>query len=101
MAKTLIEQLQAAEEAVKKAIERRDELAAKIEAEQALSSIQTGNVIVFNYGRAETRKEYTGTVLGVADTDKGRRIKVQYGEGFDAAIVVIDPSAVVSVKEGE
>ncbi|BAP15819.1 hypothetical protein AVU67_gp13 [Ralstonia phage RSJ2] len=97
MAKTLIEQLTAVESQIKTLETKRDELAAKIEAEQALSNVAAGTTIVFNYGRAETRKELTGVVKGVADTDKGRRIKVESGEGFDATIYVIEPAAVVRV----
>lgn len=94
---TKIEQLQAVEAKIAELTTKRDALAASIEAEQALAKVETGATIKFNYGRAETRKEHEGTVLGVAETDKGKRFKVQYGEGFDAAIVVIDASAIVAV----
>ncbi|BAP34905.1 hypothetical protein AVU43_gp11 [Ralstonia phage RSJ5] len=97
MAKPLIDQLTAIEASIKTLTEKRDGIAAAIEAEQALTNIATGSSITFNYGRAETRKEYTGVVKGVADTDKGKRIKVEYGEGFDATIVIIDTSAIVKV----
>ncbi|APU00321.1 hypothetical protein HOR55_gp34 [Ralstonia phage RS-PII-1] len=95
--KTLTEQLIAIEAQIKKLEEKRDTLAVAIENEAALSNLSPGSTIRFNYGRAATRKELEGVVLGVQDTDKGRRIKVQYGEGFAADVVVVDPAAVVEV----
>lgn len=69
-------------------------------AEKSASAMQTlsqGVTVKFMYGRGETRAERTGIVLAVAETDKGKRIKVQYGEGFDVELAVIDPAAILEV----
>jgi len=71
---------------------------ATLESLQALENVETGDVVHFNFGRGENRKEHVGTVLGVADTDKGRRIKVYTGEGFDAQVLTIGVAEIVSVQ---
>ncbi|WP_155754006.1 hypothetical protein [Burkholderia vietnamiensis] len=75
------------------------EMEAAAAAGSAMDKLASGDVIEFMFGRGETRKQRAGVVLGIADTDKGKRIKVQTGEGFDAEILVISPDAIVAVAE--
>jgi len=77
-----------------------DKLAKLKAAEQsaaAMANLAAGSEIRFVYGRGETRAARTGTVLAIAETDKGTKIKVQYGEGFDVELAVIDAGAVLGV----
>jgi sRNA-binding protein len=97
MAKTAIEQLEAlktrhAADALKIA-----ELEASIKAASALATLKKEDVIEFNYGRGETRGQFSGEVRSIFETDKGQRIKVLYGEGAEEQIVVIAPNDVIRV----
>lgn len=76
-----------------------DTLEAAEKSTNAMSTLASGDVIEFVFGRGENRKQRAGVVLGIAETDKGKRIKIQTGEGFDSEILVIDPSAIVAVAE--
>lgn len=76
-------------------IAKADALDAAEKAANTLANLSAGDVIEYMYGRGENRKQYAGVVNGVAETDKGKRVKVTTGEGFDAEIHVIDPSAIV------
>ena len=71
-----------------------EKVAAELAALAALENLAEGTVIHYKHGRAP-QTEYVGTVLGVADTSAGRRIKVYTGSGFDAETHVIAPAAVV------
>jgi hypothetical protein len=96
MAKLTVEALRAkAAEYTAKA----DALEAAEKAGNTLANLASGGVIEFMFGRGETRKQRAGVVLGIAETDKGKRIKIQTGEGFDAEILVISPDAIVAVAE--
>jgi hypothetical protein len=75
------------------------ELEAVAAAGNAMANLASGDVIEFMFGRGETRKQRAGVVLGIAETDKGKRIKLQVGEGFDAEILVITSDAIVAVAE--
>lgn len=77
-----------------------DALEAQEKAAAALDSLKQGDVIRFNYGRGETRGEFTGEVRAVFDTDKGKGIKVIKGSGADEEIVTIRPGDIVAVGEG-
>lgn len=99
MAKTIQEQIVALRTRIEADKAKLKELEAVENAAKALANLKAGSAIEFIYGRAENRKQYAGVVMGIADTDKGTRIKVQYGEGFDAQIVVIAPGDVVAVAE--
>jgi hypothetical protein len=75
------------------------ELEAAQKAADAMQNLSQGDAVVFMYGRGETRKQYTGEVRAVFDTDKGKRVKVLAGEGADEEIYVIEPSAIVAVPD--
>lgn len=67
---------------------------AKMAAEAIRDNIEPGDVVTFQHGRAETAKQYDGTVMGVKDGENGRWVKVQVGEGFDAEVFTIRTAAV-------
>jgi hypothetical protein len=73
------------------------ELEAAQKAADAMQNLSQGDTVQFMYGRGETRKQYTGEVRAVFDTDKGKRVKILAGEGADEEIYVIEPSAIVGV----
>jgi hypothetical protein len=77
------------------------ELEAAEKAAAAMQNLSKDDPVVFMYGRGETRKQYTGTVRAVFETDKGKRVKVLAGEGADEELYVIEPSAIVGVGEAE
>jgi len=83
---------------IKSDTEKRAEQVAILDARIALENISAGAPINFIYGRGENRKVHTGKVLAVAETDKGKRIKVQYGEGFDVDVAVIAPCDIVGAS---
>lgn len=63
----------------------------------ALENLAPGSTITARVGRGDTSKEVEAYVLGIKDTDAGRRIKVSVGSGFDAEIVIIQETQIVSV----
>jgi hypothetical protein len=73
------------------------ELEAAQKAADAMQNLSQGDTVQFMYGRGETRKQYTGEVRAVFETDKGKRVKILAGEGADEEIYVIEPSAIVGV----
>lgn len=65
-----------------------------------LDSVKQGSVIVARVGRAETAREVTASVVGVQTLENGdRRLKIYFGDGFDAETVVIQDSQIVDVKQ--
>jgi hypothetical protein len=69
---------------------RRYELVALAEGELDLSRVEQGTEVRFTYGRAETKKELVGTVLGRKAQPKGADlVRISTGEGFDAQVVTV------------
>lgn len=62
-------------------------MAAKYEAELAAdfirNNIEAGDVINFSHGRADTKKDLVGTVVGVKSDTNGTWVAVTVGEGFE------------------
>jgi hypothetical protein len=74
------------------------EVRQELETSERLASVGVGTLVTIKLGRAETTREVAGEVLGVKDDDNGaRRYKVSYGEGFDADVVIIQPSQIVAI----
>jgi hypothetical protein len=96
MAKLTIESLKAriAADTLKLA-----ELEAAAAAGNAMANLASGDVIEFLYGRGNTRRQYTGVVRAIYETDKGKRVKVLTGEGVNEELLVIAPDAIVAVAE--
>jgi hypothetical protein len=63
-----------------------------------VAQLKANDVIMFRFGRKDNRQDITATVLGVYDTEKGRRIKVFYGEGLEADTKTIKPGDVMAVR---
>ena len=68
----------------------------------SFESLVPGAIVVFDFGRGETRRELTGVITGVKAADpanpkSGALIRVAVGEGFDAEILTAQPSNVKSV----
>jgi hypothetical protein len=74
------------------------EVKQELETSERLASVGVGTLVTIKLGRAETTREVAGEVLGVKDDDNGaRRYKISYGEGFDADVVIIQPSQIVAI----
>ena len=71
-----------------------DALKAAVAAQEAVLSVSPGDLVAFNFGRADTRTVLTGEVEAVAD----ERIRVRIGAGFDAELKTIYKRDVVSVN---
>lgn len=57
----------------------------QVASDLARNDVQTGDNVSFKFGRGDTRKVLTGTVLGVKDEANGRWVAIGAGEGFDYA----------------
>ncbi|QUN58890.1 hypothetical protein [Burkholderia cenocepacia] len=99
MAKTIAERIAEYRSKAADYTAKADALEAQEKAAAALDSLKQGDTIRFNYGRGETRGEFTGEVRAVFDTDKGKGIKVIKGIGADEQIVVIRPGDIVGIGE--
>ena len=62
-----------------------------------LDTVGVGSRIKFNVGRGETRREVEGVVIARAEGGEDRRLKVQFGEGFDIEVAVIQPAHITQV----
>lgn len=77
-----------------------DKLEGQFRSADLLDSITTGSVIKARVGRAETAREVQASVVGVQTLENGdRRLKIFFGEGFDAETVVIQDSQIVDVVQ--
>lgn len=56
---------------------------AQLAAEAIKNNIEAGDEVTFNYGRGDSKKELSGTVLGIKDDANGRWVAISAGEGFD------------------
>ncbi|OXI42134.1 hypothetical protein [Burkholderia aenigmatica] len=98
MAKTIAERIAEYRGKAADYTAKADALEAQEKAAAKLNSLKQGDEIRFNYGRGETRGEFTGEVRAVFDTDKGKGIKVIKGSGADEEIVTIRPGDIVAVE---
>lgn len=80
-----------------------NELAAEINAIDALAAVTVGSKVIVTVGKGEAAKEVEAVVVGVREEEDGSKtLKVQYGEGFDADIAVVKASKVkLPAAEGE
>lgn len=75
------------------------ELQAELAALEALANVKEGDVVYFATGRAETRAVIGGRVLAVAETEKGKQLRVFAGEGINASCYTLTSGQVLSVNE--
>lgn len=99
MAKSIREQIAALEAKL---------AALKVQAENEIdpSSIVAGATVSFEYGKGDTKRTLSGVITGIKPADpavpkSATLIRVAVGEGFDAQIVTIYPTAVRSVAKVE
>lgn len=70
----------------------------QLESVDLLASVAAGSNVIIRVGRAETSREVSATILGVKTTDSGDiRYKASFGEGFDAEVVIIQESQIISL----
>lgn len=62
-----------------------------------LDTVGVGTRIKFYVGRGETRREVEGVVIARAEGGEDRRLKAQFGEGFDTEVAVIQPAHITQV----
>ena len=96
------------EQQVAKLVTRLNELVSQYQlAEQSLTATQNelaelnrvdtiaeGDVVLFTIGRGEDAKELSGNVLAVAETEKGKQLRVFAGEGFEAQVYTLSAKQV-------
>lgn len=101
MAKTNREKLASVESRIEKLKAEAEVLRANLGNEVDTSKIVAGRVVDFNYGKAPNLRPLSGAVVGVKAAVPGEKggtlVRVAVGEGFDAQIVTIFPSAVTKV----
>lgn len=82
--------------------EKFNTLKAEYDVIEALNSVAVGTAVSIKIGRAETTRVVDGVVIAVKiEEDGSAKYKVQYGEGFDADIAVVNASGFVSVMPSE
>lgn len=75
-----------------------NELNAELENITRLAELAPGQQVKISQGRAETRREVVGTVVGIKEDDDGaKKYKVQIGSGFDADFAVVGGSGIIEV----
>ena len=76
-----------------------EKLEAQFRSADLLDMVQAGSIIVARVGRAETAREVVASVVGVQRLENGdRRLKIYFGEGFEAETVVIQDSQIVDIQ---
>lgn len=85
-------------------------LAQKIEATRALlakylalenslaqiNNVEVGDDVTFKFGRAEKARNISGKIIAIGDTEQGRIVAVQTGEGLDVKTVKVRAADIVS-----
>lgn len=101
MAKTIREQIASIDAQVAKLAAKKVELEAKVGNEVDTTLIVAGATVDFNYGKSPNLRALTGQVVAVKPNEPGQKggtlVKIAVGEGFDAQLVVVFPSAVTKV----
>lgn len=73
------------------------DLKQELETAQRLADVREGTLIIAKLGRAETVREVPATVLGKKEDDNGVRYKIEFGDGFDKDVTVIQPAQIVAI----
>lgn len=74
---------------------------AELDALLALANLSAGQFVTATVGRGENARGVVARVLGVQETEAGRRIKVQVGEGFETEVFVLLPTQVTGVVSAD
>lgn len=64
---------------------------------ERIQSIAERDAVTFEIGRKDDKQLVTGVVLGVADTDAGKQIRVFVEAGFNSTTYTLKASQVVDV----
>lgn len=95
---TLIASIAKLEATIATATEKHDALVRALESYDLIASIGAGDSVVFKVGRAETRREVQGVVLGRglvgAEGKEVDTLRVQVGEGLEAELFSVPVSQV-------
>lgn len=71
------------------------EIVAQVHALDNLASIAEGSTVIITVGKKDAKSEVPGKVLAVRVNEDGTKdLKVAYGSGFDADIIVVPASKV-------
>ncbi len=73
------------------------DLKQELETAQRLADVREGTLITARLGRAETTREVAATVLGKKEDDNGVRYKIEFGDGFDKDVTVIQPAQIIAI----
>lgn len=66
------------------------------------AGLPSGTVVVFTYGRADTKKELTGVVQGTKPQEKGGALyRISSGEGFDLQTYTVSSAFIVAYQQGD
>lgn len=68
---------------------------------ERIQSIVERDTVAFRIGRKDDRQLVTGVVLGVADTDAGKQLRVFVEAGFNSTTYTLKASQVVDVLRPE
>ncbi len=74
---------------------------AEVAAETIRNNIEAGDVVVFNFGRGDTKKSLSGTVVGIKDDTNGRWVAITAGEGFDMQRYTVRTADIVSNADAD
>lgn len=100
MAKTIAEQIVAVETSIASLTTKLEALKAEQAVSEQLANLTKGSRLRVRIGRGDTAREVDSEVLAVSnDEEKGTRIKVVFGEGFDTETSVIQTSQIVAVLD--
>lgn len=96
VAKTLDQRITEAKAAVTKAQQTLAALESELNNRERYENLAAGQVVSFEFGRAEKRRTLTGTVLSIHEDEKGSKLLVvQSGEGLDIQINKVPASAII------
>lgn len=70
---------------------------AQLAAIELVANVKSGDTVTATTGKGEKAVSVTGVVLGVAEDEHGKQIKVQTGSGFDTSVYVFKQAQIVSV----
>jgi len=69
---------------------------AQLIAESARSDLEVGDAVLFSHGRAETKKDLNGKVIGIKSDTNGLWVAVVVGEGFESETYKIRAATIIN-----
>lgn len=86
-------------------IEATRALLAKYLAEQnsltQINNVEVGDDVTFKFGRAEKARNLDGKVIAVGDTEQGRVVAVQTGEGLDVKTIKVRAADITEKRSAD